>query len=190
MKIGCLVLSVQNRMRHSTVAIVIAAASLLLAPQAAHADPVAWAGGLFGLTVPNADGTTARPIFGITAGAKLGSEYGLGVYYMSSTKKENAGKFDFDLYGVEFGYHFEGDAKGVYFGGRLGTSKVNVQSASTSPFHWGVMAGYNYMLGEHFSVGGEAGFMSVASSTDSSAVGGRIDGFNLLNFVATGKFWF
>src|ERR1700733_4941551 len=63
-----------------------------------------WVGGLFGLTVPNADNTTSRSMYGITAGAKLGSEYGIGVYYLTSRQNETiygvSTPFNYDLYGV------------------------------------------------------------------------------------------
>lgn len=172
---------------------------LALAP-VAHAEPQAWVGGLLGLSIPNADDTSARPIYGITGGAKLGSEYGIGAYYLTSQKEEDVAgaksSFDVDLYGVEVAYHFEGEAKGVYLGGRLGTSKVRVGASgnthSTSPFHWGLVAGYNHMLGENFSLGGEANVMSVASSKYTSTLGleRTIDGFTMLNFMATAKLWF
>ena len=157
----------------------------------AHAeyDSPAWIGGMYGLSVPSASHTNSRGMYGLTAGAKLGSEYSVGVYYLNSHNKETAGDFNYDLYGVEFAYHFEGEARGAYFGGRLGTSKLKVTSGgfsgSTSPFHYGVFAGYNYFIVDHFSLGGEAGFMSVASSNDS----GPIDGFTMLNFLLTAKIW-
>lgn len=162
-----------------------------MAASEARAEPQAWIGGLFGVAIPNADDTSARTIYGATGGAKLGSELGIGGYYLTSQKEEDVrgikSQFDVDLYGVELAYHFEGEAAGAYMGGRLGTSKVRVgpsgQTSSTSPFHWGLVAGYNYMLGERFSLGGEANFMSVSSSTN-------VDSFSLLNFMATAKVWF
>lgn len=169
----------------------------------AHAasDPSVWVGGALGMSVPNASNTTARPLYGITAGAKVGSEFGVGAYYLTSTKDETSGTvtvpFAYDLYGVEGAYYFEGEAKGVYLGGRLGMSRVsskNPLSGTTyaiNPMHWGLMAGYNYMIGDHFSLGGEAGYMSIASGN--TTVGGTaysIDAFSTLNFLLTAKFWF
>ena len=173
------------------VAAVLGFAFVAQNASAAMTEPSVWIGGAFGLTVPNADNSTARPIYGLTAGAKLGTEYGLGVYYFSSQKKETPGNFNYDLYGIEFGYHFEGDARGVYFGGRVGTSKLRRDTATTtaspSPFHFGVMAGYNYFLGDHFSIGADASFMSVASASDS---GNPVSSFTMLNFMGTAKVWF
>jgi len=178
-----------NRLGLSLLVVVVALISSFSISAHAEYDSPAWIGGMYGLSVPSASHTNSRGMYGLTAGAKLGSEYGIGVYYLNSHNKESAGDFNYDLYGVEFGYHFEGEAKGAYFGGRLGTSKLKVTSggftSSTSPFHYGVFAGYNYFVGDHFSLGGEAGFMSVASSTDTNT----IDGFTMLNFLLTAKFW-
>jgi hypothetical protein len=164
-------------------------------------DPAGWAGGLFGVSVPNADNTTSRSIYGLTAGAKIGSDLGIGGYYMSSSKDETvagvSSKFAYDLYGVEVGMHFEGEAKGAYFGGRLGTSKVTASvagaSISTSPFHWGAFVGYNHMIGGNFSLGGDVNFFSLAQSSATplgSTTSQTINAFNVLNFMASAKFWF
>jgi len=140
---------------------------------------------LGGLSVPNQDDSTTRPILALTGGAKIGSEMGLGAYLFTSSKDEDAplGKFNYDLYGVELGYHFEGEAKGVYLAGRVGTSKVKVGGESESPFHIGAAGGFNYFLQQHFSVGGEVNYFSVTSSGD-------VDGFGMLNFLGSAKFWF
>jgi hypothetical protein len=123
----------------------------------------------------------------------------VGAYYLTSSKDESANNttttFKYDFYGVEFGYHFEGEAKGAYFGGRLGMTQVASKSVgadfSTSPMHWGVMVGYNYMVVDHISLGGEVNFMSVSSS--SATVAGTtqtIAGFSTLNYLLTAKAWF
>ena len=148
----------------------------------------AWVGGMLGLSIPNADNTTARNIWGLTAGAKIGSEFGLAGYYLNSAKKENNTDFNYDLYGLEFAYHFEGEAKGVYLGGRIGTSKVTVGSNSISPMHWGVVGGYNHMmLSERFSLGADVSWLSVAEGTVS---GMTVKAFSMLNFLATAKVGF
>lgn len=192
-----------SRLRVFTLVLVLAFDFVLPMTLVSRADAAesAWVGGLFGLAVPNATDTTARAMYGITGGAKVGSDFGFGVYYLTSPKDESVGgvssKFDFDLYGIEGAVHFEGEAKGVYLGGRLGTSKVTTGASggtlSTSPFHFGLLAGYNHMLGDRLSLGGEANFFSVAKSegTPSGAVLTRtIDSFTILSFLATIKVWF
>lgn len=164
-------------------------------PNLAKADPAGWVGGLFGLSIPNANNTTSRGAFGITGGAKLGSEWGIGGYYLTSSKDETGGKFGYDLYGVEFAYHFEGEAAGVYLGGRVGTSKLTSSAAgtdfTTSPLNYGAVAGFNHFLGERVSLGGELNFFSIPeSSTTVGATTSTIAGFTMLNFLASAKFWF
>ncbi len=165
-------------------------------------DQKGWVGAGLGLSIPNQDNTSTRGIYGITAGAKLGSEIGLGGYYFASSKAEssNGVSFDFNysLIGAELTYQFEGEAKGVYFGGRLGISRVeNKPSTSTttysaSPFHYGAVVGYNHFINSNFSLGGDASYMMVDHST-ATVAGVQTDvnkSFGMINLMFAGKFWF
>lgn len=180
------------------IAVLLGFSSLSLA--AGSGDSAGWVGGQFGLSVPNAQNTTSRSNMAITGGAKVGSEFGVGAYYQTSRKDESVNgvstPWNYDLYGVMAGYFFEGEAKGVYLGGLLGMSKVGTKTAggldvSTSPMHWGLVAGYDHMLAQHFSLGGEVTYISVASSsTTVAATTVTTDAFSTLNFMVSGKFWF
>ena len=178
---------------------------ILLFSGAAHAeyDPVAWLGGDLGLSVPNENNTTSRSIWGVDAGAKLGTEWGIGAYYSTSHKDESANgtttPFNYDLYGITGGYYFEGSARGVYLGAMLGMSKVGSQlggtNFTTSPMHWGLMAGYDYMITDHFSLGGQIDYVSISSSNTNVTVSGQsvtanTDQFSLLNFMLSARIWF
>jgi hypothetical protein len=154
----------------------------LSAPAHASEMPHAWVGGLFGLAVPNYDNTTSRGAYGLTAGAKLGDNLGVGVYYISSQKNENLGKFNYDLFGVQFSFHFDGEATGAWFGGRIGTSKVDTGS-SYSPMNYGLVGGYDYLFIPQASIGGEVSWMSISQSAP-------LNSFSSLNFLAALKFWF
>ncbi len=169
----------------STLAAALVAGSLLSTSAAYASDSSkGWVGGLFGLTVPSYNGTQARGMYGLTAGAKVGTEFGVGVYYLSSQKRESIGDFNFDLYGVQVGYHFEGEANGVFIAGRIGTSKIAVNgTTNASPMNYGAVVGYDYMLVEHVSLGGEVSFMSIASAASTES-------FTALNFLAALKLWF
>ena len=149
--------------------------------------PHAWVGGLFGLAVPNYDGTTSRGMAGLTVGAKLGDNLGLGAYYLSSSKDETGGRFNYDLYGIQASYHFDGDAVGAWFGGRIGTSKIDASSSgisvSASPMNIGAVGGYDYMLTDHISLGGEVNWMSISESLP-------VKSFSTLDFLAALKLWF
>ncbi len=149
----------------------------------------------YGLSVPDYSGTTSRSIIGFQGTAKLGSEWGLGGYYMTSSKSETINSvtsdFNYQLYGVKGTYHFEGDARGVYFGALVGISKVKAGSIDTSPTHYGLLAGYDKMLGDMFSIGGEFNYIVVGSgSTTYNNASYTVDSFNTLNFAMTGKLWF
>lgn len=174
-----------------TAALILALSIPGLANAAAGGDQAGWVGALGGISIPNADNTTSRTAFGITGGAKLGSEWGIGGYYLTSTKDETGGKFGYDLYGIEFAYHFEGEAAGVYLGGRVGTSKITAGTASTSPTNYGALAGFNHFVTDNFSLGGEVNFFSVPESTTTVAsTTTTVKGFTMLNFLASAKFWF
>lgn len=157
----------------------------IAAPAGAIETPHTWAGTHYGVAVPNADGTSARPMMGFTAGTKLGTEMGLGAYYFGSHKDETPlGRYDYDLYGIELGYHFEGEAAGAFVGARLGISKVTTATTvlSSSPLHFGLVGGYDYMIMDHLSVGAEANFFSIQA-------GGGVGGFTSLDFLASLKIW-
>ncbi len=158
--------------------------------QAAWAQK-AYVGGLVGMSVPDYSHTSARPMFGVDAGARFDGEWGLGAYYLSSSKEEsNAGtKFDFNykLYGIEGTYHLEGVADNAYFAVKAGMSKITAGSAEVSPFSWGLGFGYDFPLKDIFSLGVQAGFMSVNSGEDG---GTTVKSFTMLNFLLAARFWF
>lgn len=154
----------------------------------ASAQAKGYVGGLVGMSVPDADDTSSRPIFGLLGGARLDGEFGLGGYYMSSKKDETGGEFGYKLYGIEGSFHFEGVADGAFVAVRIGVSKVEGGSVSFSPMNYGLYFGYDHMLTEAASVGIEAGFSKV--DKDSKSDGSELESFGILNFAATGKFWF
>jgi hypothetical protein len=166
------------------------------ASAAAEGEQALWVGGAAGALVPTKSSTTARGAFGATVGAKIGTEFGFGGYYFTSPKDEGStqGKFDLNFYGVEGTYHFEGEAKGAYFGIRLGITKIDSGTGSSaisvSPFHVGVVGGYNHWLTDSISLGGDVTVYSV-SKGDATVSGGTVsvDSFSALSFLGTLKFW-
>lgn len=164
---------------------------------AAEGEKSLWVGGAGGFFVPNKSSTTARSMLGITGGAKIGTELGFGAYYFTSRKDEGApiGKFDLDFYGLEGTYHFEGEAKGAYFGLRLGITKMEFGSGTSlvtaSPFHAGLIGGYNHWLTDAISIGGDLSIYSVSKgeATSTSGFTNSVDSFSALSFLATLKFW-
>src|SRR4051812_46930095 len=121
----------------------------------ANTDAKGWVGGLFGIQVPSYDDVDSRAAWGVTAGAKLGSEYGLGAYYIEGKGDGLGGSFDYGLMGIELTYQFEGEAAGVYLGGRMGLTKlkatVGAASNDFNPYHWGLLAGINHFISPNLS---------------------------------------
>lgn len=163
----------------------------MLSANFAHAQAKGYAGVLVGLSVPDADDTSARPAYGVLGGARLDGEFGLGGYYISSAKEEtinnNKADFNYSLYGIEGSFHFEGVADGAYVAARVGLAKVKAGSENYSPLAWGLNFGYDYFLKENFSLGIEAGFMSVQGENKTTQ---DLDGFTMLNFLVAAKMWF
>jgi hypothetical protein len=171
----------------------LVASSLGLMSAKAHAEDLAhgWAGAMGGISIPSLSGSSARGLWGLTVGAKLGSELGLGAYYEGSSKNEDFNgteqAFNYSLYGVQFSYHFEGEAMGAYFGARVGISKVNKGGVNVSPVNYGAFGGYDYMIIPQLSVGGELAYMGVGSGSEGT---NTVSSFSMLNFTGAVKFWF
>lgn len=161
----------------------------MAAPAVAQAK--GYAGVLVGMSVPDYDDTSARPIFGFLGGARLDGELGIGGFYLTSSKDETINnqetKFNYDLYGLEGSFHFEGVADGAYIAARVGLAKVSTAAKNYSPMVWGINFGYDYFIKESFSLGAEGGFMSVASEKKGAF---ELDKFTMLNFLVAAKFWF
>lgn len=155
-----------------------------------------------GFSVPSYDQTSGRPFYGIVAGAKLDGEFGIGAFFLTSNKEETitgvTTKFNYAIYGLEASYHFEGYADNAYVALRAGLAKVavgvlaNTQEVSTSPFAYGLQIGYDHPIADSFSLGVEAGWMNIASSTSTVAgLGGvSVNSFNILDFGVAAKVWF
>ncbi len=180
----------------SAVTAVLLSLLSVSAQAAAEGEQALWVGGAAGVIVPTKSSTTARTAFGVTAGAKIGTEMGLGAYYFTSPKDEGGtvGKFDLNFYGVEGTYHFEGEAKGAYFGVRLGITKIDLGTGaalvSVSPFHVGAVGGYNHFITDNFSLGGDVSAYSVSKGDATvSGVTVSVESFSALSFLATLKLW-
>lgn len=167
------------------------AVNLFLGSPQAEAQAKGYVGGLFGLSVPDHDETSSRMAFGILGGARLDGEFGLGAYYISSSKEETIGAADLDfnyqLYGFEGSFHFEGVADGAFVGLRVGISKVKVGTEEYSPTHYGALFGYDYSLTDAWTVGLEGSFMRIEGDKKAA---GDLEGFGALQFLASTKMWF
>lgn len=173
----------------------ILTAMIALFSTGAFAQAKGYVGALGGFSVPDAEHSSGRPIFGAMAGARLDGELGLGAYFLTSSKKETANNtkedLNYSLFGIEGSFHFEGVADGAYVALRMGLAKIKAGEANISPFSYGLAFGYDYFFNDNMSVGIDAGFMSVQKGSDT--VNGQtadVKAFNMLNFLAAVKFWF
>lgn len=176
-----------SRTAQIAIALIVAFLFSLNSNASGLEDRQGWAGGLVGISVPDADNTSSRLGYGVTAGAKLGSELGLSGYFLYSGKEESGVDANYSLFGVQGSYHFEGEAAGAFFGARVGISKIKSGLLETSPTNYGVVGGYDHAMGENLSLGAEVSYMMVGSSDDN---GVQIDSFGMINFLASLKFWF
>lgn len=144
-----------------------------------------------GISVPDYDDSSSRLGFGFTGGARLDGEFGLGAYYLSSSKEETIGvtqtDFNYQLYGFEGSFHFEGVADGAYVGLRVGISKVKLGTSDFSPTNYGLLFGYDYFVQEMWSVGLEGSYMRIEGDKDGLV---NLDGFTTLQLMASTKVWF
>lgn len=163
-----------------------------IAGQQAFAQAKGYVGGMAGMSVPSYDSTTARTGYGFMGGVRLDGELGVGAYFLGSSKTEDfngeSTPFNYQLYGIEGSFHFEGIADGAFLGIRVGTTKLRVGSnINTSPTHLGPIFGYDRIFDDNFSVGVEGSWISVDSSSQSQK---NIKNFNILSFNAVAKMWF
>ncbi len=160
--------------------------------QEIQAQAKGYVGLLGGMSVPSYDGTTSRVDQGLVGGVRLDGELGIGAYVITSAKNENINNstisFDYELYGIEGSFHFEGVADGAFVGLRVGTTKLNYgKQLKTSPTHYGLIFGYDKMINDWFSFGVEGSWLGVESSTQNLT---EVKPFNILGFNATVKCWF
>ena len=174
---------------------VILATLLALFSTTALAQAKGYVGVVGGFSVPDAEDTSGRPLFGAMAGSRLDGELGLGGYFLSSSKKEKINSvdadFNYSLYGIEGSFHFEGVAEGAFVALRMGMAKIKAGDGNFSPFSYGLGFGYDHFFTPNVSIGIDAGFMSVQKDNDTvNGVSVTMKAFNMLNFLVAAKFWF
>ena len=169
---------------------------ILSSPQLLQAaDQTSQMGLLFGLSVPNADNTNPRQLYGIRGSAFVTPSLSLGGYYLVSGKIEgkDGRDFDYSLHGIEGAYHIVSPRGDTFMGLRVGLSKVRTDVSGTkvihSPDHVGVALGYDYYLTTWMSVGFEGSYVRVKSS-ESTQTGGQFaeDSFNIISFLLSLQF--
>jgi len=159
----------------------------------ANADPTLGVtiGGMGGLALPSADGTSSRFGWGFEGDYKLTDSFTAGLYYITSSQSItvpiNAGASvstdnAIHLYGVQGAYHFyiPGFALGLRAGiGNTSSSSGSISNSNTQ-FALGPYASYDWHFASMWSFGGDASIIFVTGSGS----------YNEVNLLATLKVWF
>jgi hypothetical protein len=168
-------------------------AVLVLASSAQATVPASsiYAGGLIGAGhFDNNVGT--KTTVGVSGGYLVDPNWGVGIFanfspLTSTTVGTTTINTNMWVFAAEGNYHLTGDLDGLHFGGKLGvgmstastTGTVSTSSSSTD-LTFGPSLGYDYGIGNGISLGVEANYLRVASTT----------GINLFNTLAAVRVWF
>jgi hypothetical protein len=153
-------------------------------------------GVLYGQSVPDADNANPRRFFGVKGSAFLGSNFSFGGYVLNSQQDIGTGgtTFTYMVNGIEATYHLGGGSGDTFVGARVGLTKVRTDVVSGidaiySPYHYGIVSGYDFPIMSWFSVGFEGSFLHVEkSSTTKSGTTYTLEGFSVINFLVSLQF--
>lgn len=161
----------------------------------ASADGRGQFGFVYGYSVPDAQNTKPYTLTGAKGLAYITPTFSLGgYYYMSDSKGEpsNAEKFSYSLHGIEPAYHIPSAGGDTYIGIRIGLTKLsetrlgNSSNLVFSPYHYGIVSGYDFFLKPWLMLGFEGSYLHVSPSKTFS--GGTLfeeRAFNIINFLLT-----
>lgn len=149
-----------------------------------------------GLSVIDAENTGAFKLAGIKGSAFIANSVTIGGYYLgsdSSGERSSDDKFTYSMLGVETGYHMGASNGDAFVALRVGLSKVVNSPAGTpitfSPYHYGLVAGYDYGIAKNFAIGFEGSFLRVLNGrTSLTGVTYERDPFNVISFLLTLQF--
>lgn len=150
-----------------------------------------YVGLVYGLSVPDIANTKTHQLYGVKGGSQVSESWGFGGYHMlsSEAKGPNNGDFSFSLTGLELRSFLTTGEKKVYVGVRAGVSKINMVANSNdvifSPYHYGIVSGYDFKLFKYFNVGIEGSFLAMQRSlTDSGGTEVELKPFHAMSFLA------
>lgn len=154
-------------------------------------------GGLFGVVDPGNLATDASIHFGVDMGFQPVNQFGLGLSltYYSDRKNNPNGYIDSSLFPVlvETSYHFSKYSNlkalsGFHIGTKQGfifkneeVSTINATTVNNSSLGFGIgpLVGYDYMISDKFSLGGEFNYVFVIDNKN----------YNMANLSAALKYW-
>ncbi len=176
--------------------ILIAFAGFLSQPTMAEGGSSGEFGIIGGLAVPDLTKANPHRVFGIRGHAVLGASLGVGGYYLVSGKEEgsNGTKFEFSMHGFELAYHMPNNTGDIYFGLRVGVTKIRTKDVGNtidlmfSPYHYGVAVGQQYFFWTNMiGIGYEGSILHAQPARTSDTTGAPFyqDAFNMLSFMGT-----
>lgn len=177
----------------SSIAILIAAPSF----EPAHAEGGSQLSFDYGLSVPDMANTNPHDMWGVKGSTFWGSNFSIGGYYLLSRYQQGLSgqSFDYTLSGVEAAFHLPNGGGDTYLGIRGGLTKVHQIPGGVdviySPYHYGLVLGYDYVVGSVFTVGFEGTYLHVeAANTTVNNVEYDEAKFGLMNFLVSFGFRF
>lgn len=152
-------------------------------------------GAIYGLSVADAQNTNPHILTGFKGAALLTANFSLGGYYMYTGKEYGSGseKFDYVLQGLEGAFHIPSGGGDTFFGVRVGLSKFNTKPTGVdvifSPYHYGVAAGYDYVLSSWLTFGFEGSYLYVEKShATKNSVRYDQESIGMINFLVALQF--
>lgn len=163
-----------------------------------YADIGASAGITYGLSVPDAPNVKQFYITGFKGAARLAPWFSTGGYVMFSDSSGQPGggsNFKYSLAGVESIYRMPQGQADAYFGARFGITKIetnpNGSDVTFSPYHYGIVTGYEYTMFERIIIGFEGSYIHVQrGKTLQNGATILYDSFNIMNFLISLQFKF
>lgn len=153
-------------------------------------------GGLFGVSVPDAEDVNPHKISGIKGDAFMSPTFSLGGYFISTYSNDigsGATPFTYYLPGVETAYHMGGSSGDTFVGVRAGISKIKTVQGNMpllfSPYHYGIYCGYDYFISSWMTLGFDGSYLFVQSDrTTKQGTEYKLDSFGILSFFVALQF--
>lgn len=153
---------------------------------------------VFGFSVPDADNTTPKQMWGVVGDGKISPNLSLGGYYLIADKSQGSGgrDFKFSVHGLALTYHQAQGNGDAYYGIKAGLSKVETNDGAGtelifSPYHYGIVVGYDYSVWSLMSLGFEGNYLTYQeSNTTTGGVTYIEKKFSTISFIMSAKFIF
>lgn len=166
------------------------------AQSSAQNDAGAQVGVLYGLSVPDAQNSNPRSLYGVKGTANLSPSLSLGGYYLVNSAEEGSGgrKFEYSLHGIEGAFRIPKGAGATFVGLRAGLSKVRSESTTgdkyiLSPYHYGLVTGHDFSLTKWLSIGFEGSYIVFeGSKTTENGTLYEEEPFNAISFLVSLQF--